>query len=345
MAAPTPRTIINLKPAVQVPRRRRYLIFFVTGNPGLIEFYFPFLQQLHRSLQKRVPDASFEVFGRSLSGFEVDDATARGHGYPASVSGTGARTPPFGLEAQIEGVEWSLWDHVRGVVEEGRRESEVWREERPRVVVVGHSVGAYIALEVCRRWREGPGSIVGCVGLFPTVVDIAKSSNGKKFSILLAIPNFPLIANFLVQLLTFWIPMTWLSALVRLATGNQSAAAAATIAAFIKSGQGVRRALHMAADELNQITTDSWDSEIWGAAAASSLAPPRPKLYFLFGQKDQWVADETRDELIRARGRGRGRDGEEVVVEGEGKGKTAESWKPVMEVDGEGVGHGFCLGE
>lgn len=83
----------------------------------------------------------------------------------------------------------------------------------------------------------------------------------------------------------------------------------------------------MARDEMHTITADVWDDEIWGAQAPSSHPHPRPVLRFLFAREDHWVADETRDELIRARG-----------------GDGGEAWRPVMEVDAQGgYVHGFCI--
>jgi hypothetical protein len=96
----------------------------------------------------------------------------------------------------------------------------------------------------------------------------------------------------------------------------------------------------MARDEMFQIDTDIWDEDVWGAAAgapASQHPHPRPIMRFLFAKKDHWVADETRDALIKARGRVGNGDVEEVEEFG-------ENWKPVMEVDErEGWPHGFCI--
>jgi alpha-beta hydrolase superfamily lysophospholipase len=59
-----------------------------------------------------------------------------------------------------------------------------------RVILVGHSVGAYISLEIIRRLRaQGMAGddfekrVVGAVGLFPTVVDIARSESGMKAAV------------------------------------------------------------------------------------------------------------------------------------------------------------------
>jgi len=81
----------------------------------------------------------------------------------------------------------------------------------------------------------------------------------------------------------------------------------------------------MAKQEMATISSDAWDAEIWGAAHPTSSPFPRPKLFFLFGDNDHWVANETRDELIRARA-------------------GDEDWKPQMEVDEvEGWPHGFSI--
>lgn len=133
-----------------------------------------------------------------------------------------------------------------------------------------------------------------------------------------------------------------LSLLARLVTGVMGYPddAAHTTTSFLKSPFGVQQALHMARDEMFQIDTDIWDEDVWGAAAEAPKSKhphPRPTLRFLFAKKDHWVADETRDALIRTRGRYSAGNVQEV----DGLG---EDWKPVMEVDErEGWPHGFCI--
>lgn len=120
------------------------------------------------------------------------------------------------------------------------------------------------------------------------------------------------------------VPLAMLYRLVALITRFPSSASSVT-AAFLKSPQGVRESLHMAKQEMATITADTWDAEIWGAAHSSTSLIPRPRLFFLFGKEDHWVANETRDELIRMRA-------------GE------EGWRPKMEIDTvEGWPHGFSI--
>lgn len=58
-----------------------------------------------------------------------------------------------------------------------------------RVILMGHSVGSYILLEVIRRVREKAKieeeavRIIGGVCLFPTVTHIAKSESGRKATV------------------------------------------------------------------------------------------------------------------------------------------------------------------
>lgn len=170
-------------------------IFFVPGNPGLISYYYSFLPLLSQYLQtSNKPGVSgavvgsflksgFRICGTSLGGFEVDEGTRSEE----------ERKSPYGLREQIEFVERSLWNAVKDSGSQGNM--------KPKVILMGHSVGAYIAMEILRRHREREAKvgldqmdIIGGVLLFPTVVDIAKSPSGMKATVRLFLLIFnPLI--------------------------------------------------------------------------------------------------------------------------------------------------------
>lgn len=70
---------------------------------------------------------------------------------------------------------------------------------------------------------------------------------------------------------------------------------------------------------------------------------------FLYAKEDHWIADESRDDVIRVRGvrvdkagkRVSGGDGEADELLGR---EREEEWKPRMEIDEvEGWPHGFCI--
>jgi len=171
----------------------RYLIFFITGNPGLIAYYETFLSHLH-ALLSTLPaaqsgNASFDVCGRSLKGFETTEGKNELHGW-ADVSASQPGThPPFGLQAQIEEIEGSVRKLVQEEIRSGR--------EAPKVILMGHSVGSYILLEVLRRHRERMAAwksncdkipdeglrIVAGICLFPTVTHIGKSTSGRRLTV------------------------------------------------------------------------------------------------------------------------------------------------------------------
>lgn len=76
----------------------------------------------------------------------------------------------------------------------------------------------------------------------------------------------------------------------------------------------------MAADEMRTITSDKWTDDIWGVATAKE---PITKMFFYFGRNDHWVAEKTRDQILKCR---------------DGTG-------PRMFVCEDGLPHAFCLSE
>lgn len=156
----------------------RLLVFMITGNPGLAEFYRPFLTNLHSLLENanrsRTDDKRVQrihAFCPNLAGFAID-----GHAARASDGNY------FDLQQQIEHVEMQLYAAC-DTINAGA--------SRPlKVILMGHSVGAYILLELLRRGRQAGWNgraqsmqVVGGICLTPTVVDIAKSRKGEMFAV------------------------------------------------------------------------------------------------------------------------------------------------------------------
>jgi pimeloyl-ACP methyl ester carboxylesterase len=157
--------------------QRTYILYFLTGNPGLVEYYRTFLTHLYGLLTHDTAsnrDTEFQVYARSFSGFEVDAKDIKTYKY--------RKDPPYGLQDQIRHAEDDLTELVEDVKEKGGRDV--------RVILVGHSVGSYVALEIVRRLRahgmagdDFETRVTGVVGLFPTVVDIARSESGLKAAV------------------------------------------------------------------------------------------------------------------------------------------------------------------
>ncbi|KAL2000394.1 hypothetical protein VTN02DRAFT_3188 [Thermoascus thermophilus] len=321
-------------------------IFFISGNPGLISYYHAFLALLSAELgrsssssSRTIPaPPSFRIYGASLGGFEVSGTGDGDDGGSVAAGPAQQEEKVYGLQEQIALVEARL----RGVMRaySNRNRSRVRRGPKPRVILIGHSVGAYIAMEILRRHREGrvqgdadadadadaaAFDIVGGILLFPTVVDIAKSVAGRRVAWLLyLVPQLALVASLLAKALTWALPTAILRSVIRLVMGFPPEDAVDTTLAFLRSKRGVRQALHMAADEMREITADQWSDEIWGTSSSAAKQQPPSQLVFYFGRNDHWVAERTRDEIIAMRGK-------------------SKKGGPRMVVCEDGVPHAFCI--
>lgn len=315
------------------PHTKHILVFFVPGNPGFIDYYEPFLRTL-RSLLDEVEDRSrrdgrqdtrFHILGRNLLGFEDGD------------DGGGAYGPgPFPLDTQIRGVLDAVAAARIDLGQEGGpRHGGAFDE----VVLMGHSVGSYIALDVFRRHRQAlPSSkrvpaasstsrplpsVRDPLGgtdhlnlrlgilLFATLVHLARSERGRKLErILLTTPVVSGWADLLVQAVLWWLLPRWLLRLfVRWILRFPPHAAAVTLR-FLTSRGGVRQALFLGRDELVRIGPDEWEDELWETAGGGEQvereesdgdAAVQPAFIIFFGENDHWVADEVRDEFIARR--------------------------------------------
>jgi pimeloyl-ACP methyl ester carboxylesterase len=183
-APPTSKIYLRTPPEPgKKPAKITYIIYFLTGNPGLVEYYRTFLTHLYGVLTRDTAsnrDVEFQVYGRSYSGFEMRVQDIKTYKY--------RKIPPYGLQDQIRHAEDDVVEVVEEVKDNGGKDV--------RVILVGHSVGSYIGLEIVRRLRahglageDFETRISGVVGLFPTVVDIARSESGMKFAV--SIPPFP----------------------------------------------------------------------------------------------------------------------------------------------------------
>ncbi|KAL4900186.1 hypothetical protein BDW74DRAFT_102804 [Aspergillus multicolor] len=330
-------------------------IYFISGNPGLISYYHVFLSLLSSNLasSQAARTKGVHIVGHSLAGFELEPenkqaSSPQNHdehekGTGKSI-GKGKRKQIYNLEEQICYVQGRLEGHMRRLrkdpetVSSNDLDLDVASLPKPKVILVGHSVGTYMAMEILRRHRERRASgssgndeeadfdIVGGIMLFPTVLDIAKSPSGQKLTFLLRIiPHFALVVSFFARLLTAILSTGMLRGLVRSVMRAPPESAVDSTTKFLRSKHGVRQALHMAADEMRTITSDKWSDDVWGvseSATEGKSQQPLSRLYFYFGRNDHWVAEQTREEILAARGGGDG---------------------PKMIVCEESVPHAFCL--
>ncbi|KAI1138429.1 hypothetical protein F5Y05DRAFT_39367 [Hypoxylon sp. FL0543] len=269
---------------------REILIFFITGNPGLIDYYEPFLSTLRRIIDETptLKSTRFHIYGQDLAGFRDDDHE------PFT-----AQRKPHDLEHQIQHTLAAL---SRLRVESGPREGDPYDE----VLLIGHSVGAYIALELFHRLLRNPDSaphlkLTSGILLFPTIHHISRSPNGRKMEFLRRTPVLGDNAYRIAQGFLHLVPRGALHWIIRSVLGH-SAHAADVTTRWLKSRDGVWQALHMGMDEMKVIGEDRWDEELWEIARdAKARHEVVPKFFFFFGKHDEWVASHYRDEFIRTR--------------------------------------------
>jgi hypothetical protein len=212
-----PHQIVHV-PSKYGASAKHYLIFFITGNPGFIAYYSTFLATLNHLLSPALPSDDspstvFHIFGQSLPGFDDEDDIM------------GSHSGPYGLEKVID-LTFDLLTAQR--ISSGNRKGELF----DGIILIGHSVGSYIILELLRKIREKSLSeslkVKAGILLFATVTQIAQSPNGVKFSGLFRIPDFPRIASTLIQGLFWPLPRATVKWLVETVTGMPKDAADVT---------------------------------------------------------------------------------------------------------------------
>ncbi|KAG9103659.1 hypothetical protein FRC06_009030 [Ceratobasidium sp. 370] len=250
------------------------VLLFIPGNPGLVEFYTEFLEDVHHTINNE---------GTPLAIF------VRGHiGHAPGLLPTKNNPWSTGLDSQVTSTI-ELYDSIRDAY-----------GLNVKIVLAGHSVGAWIVTQVM---HARPNTAKAAFLLFPTVSNIASTPKGRKLSWLFHRP-IPTLVSSLTRLLTFpplsLVPHT-LSYLPNF--HNYPPTQLAVVKSLITSPHVVYSALTMAHDEMNTIGS-------LGSARSTVQATcerERSKIYACFAAKDGWVGGEV--ESVR-----RMLDEEKVIV-------------------------------
>lgn len=195
----TPNLFLSSTKSVSSESSPPTTVFFISGNPGLVSYYHDFLSLVSEKLASSSPGkdgSGFRIYGANLGGFEINEKE--------KANAPSARL--YNVEEQIDFVEKKL--HILINESRSKSESETNRgvtrstaaaEQSPKqkVILIGHSVGTYIAMEILRRHREEkiedkdevPFDIIGAVLLFPTVMELAKSAAGTRLTVCIYPPS------------------------------------------------------------------------------------------------------------------------------------------------------------
>ncbi|KAJ3483484.1 hypothetical protein NLG97_g7294 [Lecanicillium saksenae] len=304
---------ISLPSSRQSGAKSHGLIYFIPGNPGVVEFYTDFLRSLRALLDKTEGDTAYDIYGRNLLGFRDADHE------PFSSTNL-----PYELDAQVEGMWADIASKRHGI-----------NNDKPynSVILIGHSIGAYVVVETFHRQSLNPKAGLNLKHgflLFPTISYIARSPSGLKVTALQQSRYLPGVEENLHHIgkaLLFFLPQSILEWVWANYLGFSGSAAAA-LAEWLKSRDGLWQAIHLGRSELKYVGKDKWDETFWDAVATAGRNGVAPKFFFFYGKHDHWVDDDLRDEFIsrqRARGDAPGR--------------------PSLEVDTGDIAHAFCTKE
>jgi len=284
------------------------LLLFLPGNPGLINYYRGFLWHLH------LLHPHITILGASHAGFTPIPPSTRHNAPWAWKWGPG----PWPLSQQVA-MKRALLEHAVSQLP-----SATTAEPR-KVILVAHSMGAYLSLELITSLLSAPAQglrVVGGVMLFPTVMHIARSPQGRLMS--------PFLGNGVVQWaagwaahVASWMPVGAVERVVGMATGQPTEAASVT-AVLVTDPGIVQQTLSLAAEEMVVIDRDTWEEEVWNAGGLWEGKERKGGMVFVFGRGDRWVAEQTREEILEMRGDGKGGGARMVVEE-------------------RGLPHGFCI--
>lgn len=234
----------------QLHSGHKVLFLIIPGNPGVVGFYRTFMQKIH------------SMFGYQHPVWAVSHA---GHCEPPDTmdmidSSSEAEGDVFGLNGQIE----HKLAFLRKLVP---RETSL--------VLVGHSIGCYIILEMMKRDPEL--KVLKAVMLFPTIERMAQTPQGKVMTpVLCQMRYVAYLPVFLISLL----PENLKTSLIKLVFHRLRSLDQAIIPPTVSllSGDCAANAMYMGGQEMREVL------ERDNITIRNNLE----KLIFYYGATDHW---------------------------------------------------------
>ena len=223
----------------------------------MISYYDEFLTALHDD------SPSTTILGVSLAGHEDFEVSN-----------------PLSLQEQIE----NKIRIVDTIVSSAPFSS--FTEDRPRLVVMGHSVGAYMALQVLQK---RPHKVDRIFLLFPTLSHISQGSNlGRFSSVVTSFPGGAEVAALFVFIMRFLLPIPLLALFVRFAHAVPGPHLSTTLAKFFNPAS-VQSFVHLAKYEFKEIRD----------LDADTLTKYAKRVTAYYALNDRWVPKFAREQVMR----------------------------------------------
>ncbi|GAA5909021.1 hypothetical protein JCM6882_004970 [Rhodosporidiobolus microsporus] len=263
-------------------RATKLILVFIPGNPGLVSYYRFFLTSLRAALPSPLREST-EMYALGHLGHSTSPG-AGGKGFKPQEQAS--------LEEQVE-------DKIR-FVDELKKQHAFGEEGGAKVVLLGHSIGAWVGLQIL---KTRPTLIHALHMLFPTISHMAQTPNGRTLSPLFS--SWTLRPVFYSTSALSYLPTALTSRLVSLLTGHSGSGAEVTTQ-LVSSPSTVVAALTMAREELASVT----------ALDAHLVSDVAEKLWVYYAAEgvDKWVTEEAVREVEDAVERTLGRQGREKRV-------------------------------
>ncbi|CAA2970384.1 lipid droplet-associated hydrolase isoform X2 [Olea europaea subsp. europaea] len=245
---------------LEIPARDPSLhVVFIPGNPGVISFYTDFLESL------------FELLGGTAS------VTAIGHISHSEKDWENGRL--FSLQEQI--------DHKASFIEHEFQDVEV------PIILVGHSIGAYISLEIFRRSQE---KVIYYIGLYPFLA-VNTVSSAQSFIRRFAGSQFLCAALGSIGGLLGKLPTQISGFVVKNSIGKSwSSSAVVSFCTSVLQYHTIRNMLFMAMSEFQKLS----EKPDW-----AFMGEKKGQIAFLFSDDDHWgplhLYEEIRKQIPNAR--------------------------------------------
>ncbi|KAM3870841.1 lipid droplet-associated hydrolase [Diretmus argenteus] len=245
----------------QLHSGHKMLFLIIPGNPGVVGFYGTFMQTLHCMFGYRHPVWAVSHAGHCVPPDTMDMVE------DASIMTT--EEDVFGLNGQIEHKLAFLRKHVP-------RETSL--------VLVGHSIGCYIILEMMKRDPEL--KVMKAVMLFPTIERMAQTPQGKVMTPVLCHMRYvAYLPLFLLSLL----PEGLKTILVKLVFGGICSLDYTVVQPTVGllSGDCAANAMYMGGQEMRKVL------ERDNVTIKQNLE----KLVFYYGATDHWCPVQYYNEI------------------------------------------------
>ncbi|POY73738.1 hypothetical protein BMF94_3276 [Rhodotorula taiwanensis] len=249
-----------------VAEQTKLVLLFVTGNPGLVSYYRHCLSTLRDTLPADLKNQTV-VHAIGHLGHTPGMTSAERRGFRPNGQAT--------LEDQVA-------DKV-AYVDELNETYRFGEPDAPKLVLLGHSIGAWICLQVL---KERPTLVSSVHALFPTISHMAETPNGRSLSPLFS--SWSLRPVFYSTSFLSYLPTGLTARLVSLLTG-QSGSGAQVTTELVSSPETVLAALVMARHELATVTSldeallQQYGDRVW--------------IYWAQENGDGWVSEEAVKEI------------------------------------------------